>query len=178
MKWYVLHTRHNHERAVYGRLLGKVFEPYLPLLRVARRLRRMSRPAHIPLFQHYVFVRCNLDMYSHLELVMTPGVIRLVHDGHGLPLVVPEEEIQTIRQICSADVTLEGFANQLQGERMRVTRGALRGITGIVPEGCPGTLVIPIHTLRKGVAVRIGRLAVIPCSDLSQSPVTGSYSNA
>lgn len=173
MEWYALHTRHNHERAVYQRLLGKVFEPYLPLVRLVRTSRRENRPAYAPLFQREVFVRCNLDTYTHLELVTTPGVIALARNSRGLPLTVPDEEIRTLRLLCSAEVPLEEFSHEPRGERMRVLQGGLRGITGIVPEGSSGTLVIPIRTLGKNVAVRMSRAEMLPCSNFVERVSTG-----
>jgi hypothetical protein len=59
---------------------------------------------------------------------------------------------------------------------MRVVQGALRGITGIVPEGSPGTLVVPIHGLGRNVAVRMSRAAMLPCSDFMERASTGCSS--
>ena len=91
MKWYVLFTRHQHERAVYGRLPEWGFQSYLPLAVVWRKSHRGPRKMSIPLFPRYVFVRYYLEMYAHLELISIPGVMRILEDPQERFRVVPED---------------------------------------------------------------------------------------
>lgn len=164
MKWYVLSTRPHHERAVYERLVRRAFEVYLPMARVWRTSNGVRREAFVPLFARHVFVCCYLEMYTHLELITTPGVMRLREDPHGGFLVVPDEEIRTLQEVTNAKVPLEGAPYQIQGERVQVVQGPFRGIVGVIPNGSRTTLLVPIHALKESVAVRISRAQVIPCA--------------
>jgi transcription antitermination factor NusG len=83
MKWYVLFTRHQHERAVYCRLLERGFQSYLPSVVVWRESPSGPRKASTLLFPRYVFVRCYLEMYAHLELISIPGVIKILEASQG-----------------------------------------------------------------------------------------------
>lgn len=161
-KWYVLYTRHHHERAVYERLLYKAFESYLPLARVWRTSNGVGREASVPLFPRHLFVRCYLEMYTHLELITTPGVIRLLEEAPGRFLVVPDEEIRTLEQLSGAGIPLKRAAYQVQGEHVQIVQGPLQGITGVIQNGSQPTLLVPIHSLKESVAVQISRAQVIP----------------
>jgi transcription antitermination factor NusG len=164
MKWYVLYSRPHHERAVYERLLNKVFDSYLPLATVWRQSKGGPRKVLTPLFPRHLFVLCRLEMYNHLELITTPGVVRLLEDGPGQFLVVPDEEIHTLRGVCEAGIPFERAPYQL-GEFVEVVHGPLAGITGVIGKGRPRKLLVPMHALRQSVAVPIGRAQVIPVKD-------------
>ncbi len=162
MRWYVLHARYHHERAVYGRLLQRGFEPYLSMTSVLRTSNGVSREAQVPLFPRRVFVRCFLDHYTHLSLITIPGVIRLLEDADGQFLAVPEEEIRTIRRILGPRVHCERAPYQTAGERVKVVQGPLRGIIGIVREDRPEVCFVPIHTLKESVAFRVSPGQTVP----------------
>ncbi len=164
MKWYVLYTRHHHDRAVWDRLVHKGFEVYQPLLKVWRRSNGVSREANVPLFARRLFVHCYLEMYTQLELITTPGVMHLLEDVHGQFLVVPDEEISILQQISSAGVPLEGAPYHIQGKPVQVVQGPLRGVTGVIREGSQTTLLVPIHTLKESLAVQIGSVQLITCA--------------
>ena len=165
MKWHVLYTRHHHDRAVCDRLVHKGFEVYQPLLKVWRRSNGVSREAEFPLFARRLFVHCYLEMYTQLELITTPGVMHLLEDLPGQFLVVPDEEISTLRQIISAGVPLEEIPTHIQGKRVQVVQGPLRGVSGVIRVESPTTLLVPIHTLRKSIAVQIEWAQLIACAD-------------
>jgi transcriptional antiterminator RfaH len=153
MKWYVLYTRHHHERAVHNRVLDKSFQSYLPFTMVWRHSTRGPRKVPTPLLPRHVFVRCFLEMYAHLELISVPGVMRILEDTQGHLLVVPDEEIRLLRRLCDADICLERSAYQPQGKVVEVVQGQLRGILGVIREGTQSTLLVPIHTLQTSVVV-------------------------
>ncbi len=164
MKWYVLYTRHHHDRTVRDRLAHKGFEVFQPLLKVWRRSNGVSREANLPLFPRRLFVHCYLEMYAHLELISTPGVLHLLEDVHGRLLVVADEEIRILLQIGIAGVPFERAPYHIQGKPVQVVQGPLRGVTGDVREGSQTTLFVPIHALRESVAVEIGWEPLITCS--------------
>jgi transcription antitermination factor NusG len=168
MKWYVLYTRHHHERAVYKRLLDKGFQAYLPLAMVWRKPNRDLRKVATPLFPRHVFVRCYLEMYAHLELISIPGVMRILEDVQGRLLVLPEDEIRLLRKLCDSDFPIEHAEYQLQGELVEVVQGQLRGVSGVLRRETEAILLVPIPTLQASVAVEINRAQLMPCPDGSE----------
>jgi transcriptional antiterminator RfaH len=164
MKWYILYTRHHHERAVYERLLAKRFQSYLPLAVVWRKSYRGLRKVVTPLFPRHVFVRCYLEMYAHLELISIPGVLRILEDSQERLQVVHEDEIWLLRKLCDSAIALERTAYQPQGELVEVVQGQLRGISGVIRQEAKTILLVPIHTLQTSVAVEINPAQVMPCA--------------
>ena len=162
MKWYVLYTQHNHDRAVRDRLVHKGFEVYLPLLKVSRRSNGVNRETSVPLLVRRLFVHCNFESYTHLELISTPGVMHLLKDSRGEFLVVSDEEISTLQRISSAGVPFEKVAYQIRGQCVQMVEGPLRGVRGLVGNGSK-MLIVPFHALGESVGVQIGRARVVPC---------------
>lgn len=179
LKWYVLYTRHHHDRTVRDRLSHNGFEVFQPLVKVWRRSNRVSWEANLPLFPRRLFVHCYLEMYAHLELISTPGVLHLLEDFHGRLLVVADEEIRTLRQIGIAGVPFERAPYHIQGNRVQVVQGPLRGVASVVREGSQTTLFVPINALRESVAVQTGLEQFTACEDVREGtapsdPLDGS----
>lgn len=170
MKWYVLYTRHHHERTVYERLLARGLELYLPLARVWRKSHRGLREMISPLFPRYLFVRCYLEMYAHLELISIPGVLHVMEDERGQLMVISEDEIRLLRKLCNTDVALEGAAYLPDGEFVEVVEGRLRGVAGVFSDQNKTTLFIPLHTLRASVAVEVGSTQVMSFPNRRKAP--------
>jgi transcription antitermination factor NusG len=164
MKWYILYTRYHHERAVHERLVNRGFQAYLPLSMGWRKSQRSLRKVGTPLFPRYVFVRCYLEVYAHLELVSIPGVMQLLEDTQGRVRVVPDDEIRLMGKLCDAGFSLERTGYQLQGQLMEVIRGRLQGIAGVIRNGPKPSLLVPLHTLQTSVAVDIDRDQLLPCT--------------
>jgi transcriptional antiterminator RfaH len=175
MKWYVLYTRHHHERTVYERLLEKGFQCYLPLAIVWRKGKGGARRVMTPLFPRHVFVRCYLEMYAHLELISIPGVMRLLEDGQGQLLVMPEDEIRLLRRLSDSDACIEQAKYQTEGEQVEIVQGQLSGIAGVIRDAYRTTLLVPIHTLQASVAVEISRIQVVPYPDSREGARMGSF---
>jgi transcriptional antiterminator RfaH len=166
MKWYILYTRHHHERAVHERLMDRGFQAYLPLTMGWRKSNRSLRKVATLLFPRHVFVRCYLEIYAHLELISIPGVMRILEDTQGRLRIVPEDEIRLLGKLCNSDISLEPTEYQLQGQLMEVVRGRLRGIAGVIRDEPKTSLLVPIHTLQASVAVEIDRTQLLPCAEV------------
>jgi transcription antitermination factor NusG len=165
MEWYILYTRHHHERAVHARLLEKGFQVYLPLKMVWRKSNRSLRRVVTPLLPRHVFVRCYLELYAYLELISLPGVMRILEDAQGRLRVVPEDEIRLLLRLCDSDNPLECTGYQPQGPLVKVMRGRLRGVAGVIRDGPKTSLLVPFHTLQSSIAVEIDRSHLLPCAE-------------
>ena len=178
--WWALYTRHQHEKVVAEMLAAKDFEVFLPLYESMRRWKDRSKKLTLPLFPCYVFVRGGLD--RRLQVVTTPGVHTILFHGERIA-IIPEAEIQAIRKAVERPSRVEPHPFLKCGERVRVTRGSLEGVEGVlVRKKNLCRLVISVDMMAQSVAVEIDVTDVEPvkarrCSDIclgNQSVGAGS----
>jgi transcription antitermination factor NusG len=159
-KWWVLYTRHQHEKAVAEVLSTKGFEVFLPLYDSIRRWKDRKKMLSLPLFPCYVFVRGGLD--RRLQVVTTPGVHMILFHGEQVAMV-PEVEIEAIRRAVEGPFRVEPHPFLKCGERVRVTRGSLEGVEGIlIRKKNLYRLVLSVDMMAQSVAVEIDATDVEP----------------
>ena len=151
--WYAVYTRHQHEKTVAQGLTGKRFEVFLPLYAASRRWKDRVARISLPLFPGYVFLRGDLE--RRLDILSTPGVHFLLSVG-GQPAGIPCSEVEAIRRVVEARLSVEPHPFLECGDKVRVRAGALEGIEGIVvrTKGCY-RLVLSVELLEKSVAVEV-----------------------
>ena len=151
--WWALYTRHQHEKTVAEMLSAKGFEVFLPLYESTRRWKDRSKMITLPLFPCYVFVRGGL--HRRLQVVTTPGVHMILFCGERVA-VIPEAEIQAIRKAVEGPFRLEPHPFLKCGERVRVTRGSLEGVEGIlVRKKSLYRLVLSVDMMAQSVSMEI-----------------------
>lgn len=168
--WWALYTRHQHEKVVADMLTAKGFEVYLPLHNSVRRWKDRRKVLSLPLFPSYVFIRGGLD--RKLQVMTTPGVYMVLSRGGELA-TIPESEIEAIRRAIEGYYDVEPHPFLRCGERVRVTRGSLQGIEGIlVRKKNLFRLVLSVDMLAQAVAVEIDAADVEPVKphDVGTSP--------
>jgi transcription antitermination factor NusG len=158
--WWAVYTRHQHEKVVAQMLSAKGFEVFLPLYESQRRWKDRNKLLSLPLFPCYLFVRGEND--RRLQVVMTPGVHMLLCKGDEAA-IVPEAEIEAIRRTISGTLPIEPYPFLKYGERVRVIRGALQGVEGIlVRKKNQCRLVLSVEMLAQSVGVEIDAADVEP----------------
>ena len=95
MSWFVLYTSARAEKRVLDRISEMEIEVYLPLHKVKRRWSDRIKLIEIPLFNSYVFVKCN--EHKLRELLLIYGVSRIVY-YLGKPAIVRDCEIDSIKE--------------------------------------------------------------------------------
>jgi transcription antitermination factor NusG len=158
--WWALYTRHQHEKVVAQILLTKGFEVFLPLYESIRRWKDRNKLLSLPLFPCYVFVRGGMSRRS--LVVTTPGVHMILYNGERIA-VIPNEEIESIRRAVDGPFRVEPHPFLKCGERVRVTRGSLEGVEGVlVRKKSLYRLVLSVEMLAQSVAVEIDASDVEP----------------
>ncbi len=158
--WWVLYTRHQHEKAVAEMLSAKNFEVFLPLYESVRHWKDRRKLITLPLFPCYVFVHGGLD--RRLQVVTTPGIHMILFHGERVA-IVPEAEIQAIRRAVEGKFRVEPHPFLRCGERVRVTRGSLEGVEGIlVRKKNLYRLVLSVDMMAQSVAMEIDATDVEP----------------
>jgi len=158
--WWALYTRHQHEKVVAEMLEVKGLEVFLPLYESIRRWKDRNKTLSLPLFPCYVFVRATPG--RRLQVVSTPGVHMVLSHGEHLA-TVPEAEIEAIRRTLEGSLRVEPHPFLKVGERVRVTRGTLEGVEGIlVRKKSLFRLILSVNMLAQSVAVEIDAADVEP----------------
>lgn len=151
--WWALYTRHQHEKVITEMLATKGFEVFLPLYESARRWKDRTKILTLPLFPCYVFVRGGLE--RKLQVVTTPGVHMVLCSGDRVA-VIPNQEIEAIQRAVSGSFNVEPHPFLKCGMRVRVVRGPLEGVEGILvrkKNSC--RLVLSVDMLAQSVAIEV-----------------------
>lgn len=128
-RWYAAYTRANHEVRVTQQLARRSVEHFLPQYESLRRWKDRKVRLQLPLFPGYVFVR--LALQDRLRVLQIPSVVRLVgFNGH--PAVLPDNEIEALRASVAARLRTEPHPYLAVGRRVRIRRGPLMGVEGIL----------------------------------------------
>lgn len=156
--WYVLYTRHQHEKTVAHILSRKGFEILLPLYSTARQWKDRTKLISLPLFPCYVFFKGGLE--RRLAVLTTPGVHAIVSTA-GQPTPIPHSEIEAIQRVVERGARVEPHPFLKCGERVRVKCGPLMGIQGIlVREKNLCRLVLSVEILGKAASVEVDAFLV------------------
>jgi transcription antitermination factor NusG len=169
--WWVVYTRHQHEKSVGEMLETKGFEVFLPLYESTRRWKDRRKVLSLPLFPCYVFVRGAID--RRLPVLTIPGVHMIISHGDRIA-TVPHDEIEAIRRTIDGPFSVEPHPFLRCGERVRVVRGPLEGVEGILTRKKNFyRLVLSVEMLAQSVSVEIDALDVVP---VVQSAVAALFS--
>jgi transcription antitermination factor NusG len=141
-------------------LARKGFEVFLPLYTTIRHWSDRTREVSLPLFPSHLFLRGGLD--RRLSILTAPGVHSLVGFA-GVPAVIPDVEIEAVRQTIARPVPVEPYPFLKCGDWVRVKAGPLEGIEGILVRYKKlFRLVLSVHLLKKSVCVEVDAWMVEP----------------
>jgi transcription antitermination factor NusG len=156
-RWHVLWTRSHCEQIVHDQLAANGFTPYLPTVQSWCRRRGVRHLVRVPLFQGYLFLRHRIDKSSYVQVCKTRGLVRVLGERWDRLAVVPDADIEAIRKITASGARVLPHPYLRTGQRVRVTRGPLTGVEGIVVRIDPkkGLLVVSIDALKRSVAVHL-----------------------
>jgi len=156
--WYALWTHSHCERLVHDRLLARGFDPFLPMMEIWTRRGRERRVVSTPLFSGYLFLRHPaMTKGSYIELCATRGLARVLGESWDRLEVVPDQEIDGLRQTLNARTPLMPHPYLREGERVRILRGPLADVEGILVRTKPnkGLVVLQVGLLQRSVAVEV-----------------------
>lgn len=158
--WYAAYTSANHEKRVAEQLGQKGIENFLPLYDSVRHRKDRRVRLQLPLFPGYVFVR--LPLSEKLKVLQVAGVARLVGFGDK-PVSLPEEEMESLRRGACGEVRMEPHPYLTEGRRVRIMRGPLTGMEGILLRRKGSVrLVLSIDLIMRSIAVDVDAADVRP----------------
>lgn len=131
--WYLAFTRPRMEQTALANLGRQGFDVYLPLFKTCRRTPEGLQPGFGAMFPRYIFLRPANERQSLATVASTRGVCGLVRFGGEAAQIRPEtlEKIREFeRQRNGAE--LELISPIQPGARVRLRKGGLKGIEGLV----------------------------------------------
>jgi transcription antitermination factor NusG len=158
--WYAITVYPRHEKQVVKQLEGRGVRSFVPTYRSVRRWKDRRKELDLVLFPGYAFVE--LALCSRLAVLTVPGVVRFV-TFHGQPAALCEREIQSLRSSLTSGTRVAPHPYLQKGRRVRVARGPLAGIEGILVRRKEHfRLVLSVDLIMKSVALEVDESEVEP----------------
>lgn len=152
-RWYVVYSKRYREDYVQYHLQRRKLEVFFPQLRLpptAARVRSL-----VPLFPNYLFVRLELPR-EYIAVLWCPGVRCLV-SFNDTPAPLEDGVVEFLQQRADAQGVVSIAHDLAVGQEVRVTRGPLEGLTGIIqnpPDG-KGRVRILMRLLNRELKVQL-----------------------
>jgi transcription antitermination factor NusG len=114
------------------------------------------------MFPSYLFIHHPMDKATYVEVLKTRGLVRPLGERWDRLAAVPDSQVDAIRTMVERRVAVLQHPYLSTGQRVRILRGPLAGVEGILQrfKENRGLLVISIELLRQSVA------AVVDCTDV------------
>ena len=152
-QWFALAVKPRCDKAVARVLDTKEFQTFLPLYKKRHEYATRCKEFDLPLFPGYVF--CRFNALARLPILTTPGVIQILGVGNT-PIPLSDSEIASLQIAMKAQRSLQPFPFVQVGQRVRINRGALAGVEGIVIKVKHSVrLVLSITLLQRSVVLEI-----------------------
>jgi transcription termination/antitermination protein NusG len=154
--WYAVHVKARHEFKVWERLKDAGIVVFLPAIERLRKWKDRKKIIQFPLFPCYLFVNIRGSHEDRLAVLKTKGVVRFLGSASGEPEPIPEEQIFSLQQVIQSKMELDPYPYLQEGNRVRISRGPLAGIEGILVEKAgQHKLILSIDILCQSTAVTI-----------------------
>ena len=168
VSWYALRVRSNFEQTVTKCLSSNDYGVFCPTYRERRQWSDRTKEIEVPLFGGYVF--CHLDIEKRLPVLQAPGVVNIVSFGKTF-LPVHDDEINAVRRIVNSPVFARPCPYLNIGDKVRVERGPLAGVEGILREiKKEWRLVVSVHLLQRSVSAEVSLEWVKPLKQTFRIP--------
>lgn len=162
LRWFAVHTRARHEKAVAQRLRELGLNSFLPTVKETHRWSDRKKTVELPLFSCYVFVQMTADGKERLPICNTDGVLQIV-GPRGQGVAIPDEQIEAVRLLLAEQLPWTEHPFLKVGQRVRIRGGAMDGIEGILlARNGDRTLIISVDVIQRSLAVRIEGYRVEP----------------
>jgi len=153
LNWYAVYTRARWEKKVADQLTKVAIENYCPLNRVVKQWSDRKKTIEEPLFISYVFVRASKQQMNMVRELY--GIVNFVY-WLGKPAIIPDPEIQSIKQFLNAyqNVRIEPVALNVQ-DRIKILQGPFSEMEGHIIAVNKRSVKVMLPTLRCFMTVEI-----------------------
>jgi transcription antitermination factor NusG len=161
--WYAAQVRPKSEQYVRQLLVGKGYEPFVPVCQRRRRWSDRVVSQIVPLVPNYVFFHVTLESLGFV--VTTPRVIRIVGAARS-PWPIPEHEIEALRRIDAQGLHAQPWPFFREGQVVQIQGGPMSGVRGILLRvKNEHRLIVSVSLLQRSVAVEIDADSVFTAAE-------------
>jgi transcriptional antiterminator NusG len=162
--WYCIWTRSHCEELVAGQLDALNIEVFLPKVMQWRRRDGRRTLSEQILFPGYLFVRHAMDKTTHVRILKTRGVVRLLGERWDRLSAVPAEEVTAIHRMVTAGTRPRRYPHFQSGRPVRILAGPLAGLRGTFVTERPNRslFLVSLSLLQRTVSVEIDAHCVEP----------------
>jgi len=153
--WFAVYTASRHEKSVSRHLDARGIANFLPTYCSERKWRNGQKVGlDLPLLPNYIFVQFKPGEY--VQVLDVPGALSIVCGTGGEFAALPGREIDLLRSSL-AKCSAEPHPLVKVGEKVRIRRGAMAGMEGVVVR-VRGALrvVITVEMLMRSFSVELG----------------------
>jgi transcription antitermination factor NusG len=152
LNWYALYTKPRAEKRVDETLKANGIECYLPLHRSPRVWSDRIKVVDIPLFNSYIFVKCNASEIFYMNKI--DGVARIVYYD-GKPAIIRQNEIDAIKTFIKE---AEG-RTLCKGDEVEILTGSMKKISGKIVRIKKHYVLLHIQQLMATICVNTENVA-------------------
>ncbi len=166
--WFALLTKSNFENVVYERIYQKNIEIFLPKVKIKSRRKKKTTMIDRPLFPGYIFVKTACNPKAYLDILKTPGAVRLLGNVES-PVPVPSTQIDSLRILTKSETeVITGDSTKLKkGTPVMITDGPMSGFKGIfIKYKGKNRVVVDIDSLKQFAGIEALREDVEKVPDI------------
>ena len=154
LAWYAVYTRARHEKVVAEELWLRQIECFLPLQERLSRWKDRRKLVQFPLFPGYLFVHTDMGA-RRLDVVKVPSVVRIIGFS-GVPEPIPSTQIEAVKSLVFSELPLDPYPFIREGDRVRILRGPLREVEGLLlKKRNRYTFILSVDLIQQSVACEI-----------------------
>ncbi len=158
-QWYAVYTRSRHEKVVAEELVQREIESFLPYREVVSQWQDRRKSVQFPLFPGYLFARFPVRE-RRLDILKVPSVVRII-GFNGEPLPIPDEQIRAVKTLVFSTLPFDPHPYVAAGDRVRIIRGPLRGLTGFLAEKkTQCRFIVSVDLIQQAVSCEVDAMAV------------------
>ena len=157
-KWWVFYTKARQEKAFARALEGYEIPFYLPLVKKDNIIRGRKVQSHVPLFGGYIFLFTTPE--ERVTSLTTNRVSNIleVQDPEQLRI-----DLLNVTSLIDADAPLTVEKRIVPGNRVRIKKGSMEGLEGVVvTRKGKERLLVAVTMLQQGVSVELEDCIVEP----------------
>jgi transcription termination/antitermination protein NusG len=162
--WYAIWTHSHCEQLVHDQLQQLGLTAFLPRVDVWSSRRGVGRLIKAPMFPSYLFLQHPMDKETYVEVTRARGLVRVLGGRWDRLAEIPHRELEAIQRLDAACCRVLPFPYLREGQRVRIVRGPLTGVEGLLVKSRPnkGMLVLSVHLLQRSVAMLVDATSVMP----------------
>lgn len=153
--WYLIYTRPRHEKKVYGQLIERNIDSYLPLKKTLKTWHDRKKYVDEPLFPSYVFVQPGNDE-DYYWCMQTDGYLYYVRSGKSVARI-SDALVKNLKLAINDENEIQVSERYFEpGKQLTITHGVLAGLScEVVRHEGKEKLLVRVELLNRSVLMTL-----------------------